>query len=97
MMDTLLVWSTRQPNGTRRGAGSGAYVVKVHESEIADDYPAPMTYRCTDEEADELLLFDEEEAAGLAPEDLPRRSLANFALYNSEVLPLHACLHTQRS
>ena len=66
-------------------------MVKVHESEIADDYPAPMTYRCTDEEADELLLFDEEEAAGLAPEDLPRRSLANFALYNSEVLLLLLC------
>ena len=57
----------------------------MHESEIADDYPAPATYRCADEEADELLLFDAEEAAGLAPEDLPRRSLTNFALYNSEV------------
>ena len=75
----------RQSNGARRGAAVGAYVVKVHESEIADDYPPPASYQRADEEADELLLFDEDGAAGLAPEDLPRRALANFALYNSEV------------
>ena len=64
--------------------------MKVHESEIADDYPLPAPYQRADEEADELLLFDEDGGAGLAPEDLPRRALANFALYNSEV---RSCNH----
>ena len=37
-----------------------------------------------EEEMDELLLLDEE-MLDAAPEDLPRRLLTNFAVYNAEV------------
>jgi hypothetical protein len=36
------------------------------------------------EETDELLLWDDE-MAGMDPEDLPRRRLLDFSLYNAEV------------
>ena len=37
----------------------GTPYIKVHESEIADDYPLPTQYTAEDEEIDELLLCDE--------------------------------------
>ena len=37
-----------------------------------------------EEETDELLLWDDE-MAGMDPEDLPRRRLLDFSLYNAEV------------
>ena len=76
-------WVFGRNGGPRRAAWGPAYI-KVHESEIADDYPEPAVYERADEEADELLLADEE-AYHTAPEDLPRRLLSNFAVYNSEV------------
>ncbi len=39
------------------------------------------------EEMDELLLFDEE-LADADPEDLPKRLLSDFSIYNAEV-----CMH----
>ena len=80
---TLPPVSICRQGGQRRAAGGPAYI-KVHESEIADDYPAPAMYERADEEADELLLCDDD-AGDVAPEDLPRRLLSEFAVYNSEV------------
>ena len=78
-------------NGGPRRAGGGPAYIKVHESEIADDYPEPAMYERADEEADELLLAYDD-AYAVAPEDLPRRLLSDFAVYNSEVR-LHAGRH----
>ena len=43
-----------------------------------------------EEETDELLLLDEE-MLDAHPEDLPRRLLTNFAIYNAEVPPALFC------
>ena len=59
----------------------------MHESEIADDYPLPAQYAVEEDEADELVLFGDEEAFGLDPEHLPRRLLSDFSIYNAEVQP----------
>lgn len=75
--------------GGQRRAASGPAYIKVHESEIADDYPPPAMYERADEEADELLLCDDD-AGDVAPEDLPRRLLSEFAVYNSEVCSILA-------
>lgn len=64
-------------------AAAAAAYVQISEEEIADDYPLPAQYEKTEEEADELLLADED-AWDLAPEDLPRRLLKDFAIYNCE-------------
>ncbi|KAK9918243.1 hypothetical protein WJX75_002529 [Coccomyxa subellipsoidea] len=72
--------------GNRRQAGRGGGVyIKINESEIADDYPEPAQYEKEEEETDELLLLDEE-TLDADPEDLPRRLLTNFAIYNAEGL-----------
>eukprot|EP00955_Chlamydomonas_euryale_P098086 365123-Chlamydomonas_euryale.AAC.26 len=57
--------------------------IRINLEEIADDYPLPTQYEKTEEETDEMLLFDEE-MMDCDPEDLPRRLLHNFAIYNSE-------------
>jgi hypothetical protein len=66
-----------------RAAAANAYL-RISESEIADDYPLPQQYEAAEEEADELLLWDEE-LGGMDPEDLPKRLLDNFTIYNAEV------------
>ncbi|BDA51554.1 DNA (cytosine-5)-methyltransferase 1B [Coccomyxa sp. Obi] len=71
--------------GNRRQAGKGGVYIKINESEIADDYPEPAQYEKEEEETDELLLLDEE-MLDADPEDLPRRLLTNFAVYNAEGL-----------
>ncbi len=76
----------RQPAG--RARSTGVAYIKVHESEIADDYPEPAQYAAEEEEADELVLFGEEEDYGAAapdPDWLPRKTLNDFSVYNSEV------------
>ncbi len=45
--------------------------MRVHDSQVED-------------ETDELLLWDEE-LAQLDPEDLPKRRLTDFSIYNAEV------------
>jgi hypothetical protein len=69
--------------GSRRGGSSQAYI-NISEEEIADDYPLPKQAVKEGEEMDELLLFDEE-LADLDPEDLPRRLMTDFSVYNAEV------------
>lgn len=75
---------SRQNRGGRRPPAAQPYI-KVHESEIADDYPMPSQYTAEEDEADELVLFGEEEDFGLDPENLPRRQLLDFSIYNAEV------------
>ena len=60
-----------------RVRSTGVAYIKVHESEIADDYPEPAPYAAEEEEADELVLFGEEEDYGAAapdPDWLPRKN-----------------------
>lgn len=72
-----------QNRGGRRPPTALPYI-KVHESEIADDYPMPSQYTAEEDEADELVLFGDEEDFGLDPEHLPRRQLSDFSIYNAE-------------
>jgi hypothetical protein len=45
----------------------------------------PSPYNAEEDEADELVLFGEEEDFGLDLEHLPRRQLSDFSIYNAEV------------
>ncbi|KAH9750479.1 DNA (cytosine-5)-methyltransferase [Citrus sinensis] len=61
--------------------------------EIVDDYPLPAYYKPSEEENDEYLIFD-----AINPDELPRRMLHNWSLYNSdsrlislELLPMKPC------
>lgn len=45
----------------------------------------PSQYTAEEDEADELVLFGDEEDFGLDPEHLPRRQLSDFSIYNAEV------------
>ncbi|KAL3133376.1 hypothetical protein ABBQ38_007247 [Trebouxia sp. C0009 RCD-2024] len=69
--------------GNKRAAGKQQVYIKISEAEIADDYPEPTQYEKVDDEMDELVLMDDE-MMDLSPEDLPRRVLSDFAVYNSE-------------
>ncbi|CAD7705413.1 unnamed protein product [Ostreobium quekettii] len=71
----------RSCQGPRRGAKQT--YIKINEEEIADDYPFPAQYEKEREEMDELLMADEG-LLSLAPEELPKRILSDFAVYNSE-------------
>ncbi|XP_006847211.2 DNA (cytosine-5)-methyltransferase 1B [Amborella trichopoda] len=62
---------------------SKKYYVKINEDEIVNDYPLPAFYKASEEEMDEYVFFDED-LHTLAPDDLPRRMLHNWALYNSD-------------
>ncbi|KAJ7541010.1 hypothetical protein O6H91_10G041100 [Diphasiastrum complanatum] len=64
-------------------ASKAKVYIKINEDEIANDYPLPAYYKADEEETDEYILFDDD-ASALAPEDLPRRMLHDWALYNSE-------------
>ena len=66
------------------GAGSGAAYIKIDPSEIADDYPEPALFDKQHDETDELVLFFEEAALHADPASLPRRALADFAVYNAD-------------
>ncbi|KAJ7517728.1 hypothetical protein O6H91_21G038100 [Diphasiastrum complanatum] len=70
---------------TRRPAANpkAKVYIKINEDEIANDYPLPAYYEAEEEETDEYILFDDD-VSPLAPEDLPRRKLHDWALYNSE-------------
>ena len=45
----------------------------------------PSPYNAEEDEADELVLFGEEDDFGLDLEHLPRRQLSDFSIYNAEV------------
>ncbi|KAF3779370.1 DNA cytosine-5-methyltransferase 1B [Nymphaea thermarum] len=70
------------------------YYIKINESEIAADYPLPAFYKASADETDEYLFF-EDDVYMFTPDMLPRRTLHDWALYNSdsrlvplEVLPM---------
>lgn len=65
---------------------AGAYI-QISEAEIAEDYPAPKQYTKEHEEADELVLFDDE-MMGCDPEDLPRRCARRCLLCGCAVVSL---------
>eukprot|EP00884_Botryococcus_braunii_P022842 jgi/Botrbrau1/9241/Bobra.180_1s0003.1 len=67
----------------RKGGAKGQPYIKISESEIADDYPMPAQYVKEEEEADELMLMDED-LFDAPPEDLPRCTLTDFSIYNAE-------------
>lgn len=67
----------------QQSANKGKFYIKINEDEIANDYPAPTFYKAEEEEMDEYVLFDESTSV-LAPEDLPRRMLHDWALYNCD-------------
>lgn len=58
--------------------------LKIDERELADDYPAPKHYKLAEEEMDELLLFDDL-GGEVHPDDLPRRKLENWVLYDDQL------------
>lgn len=55
--------------------------IKISEDEIANDYPLPAFYKPTTDEMDEYI-FDSDDIS--YAQDLPRRVLNNWALYNSD-------------
>ena len=65
------------------GAKDSQAYVKVNEEEIADDYPLPQQYIKEEEEMDEFILYDEE-MENLCPEDLPKRILTDYSIYNGD-------------
>ncbi|KAH9684667.1 DNA (cytosine-5)-methyltransferase 1 [Citrus sinensis] len=87
-------WQSTKHNKTqRRVASSSKFCSKINEDEIVDDYPLPAYYKPSEEENDEYLIFD-----SISPDELPRRVLHNWSLYNSdsrlislELLPMKPC------
>ncbi|CAL1381124.1 unnamed protein product [Linum trigynum] len=82
----------------RKGSSSmaNAIYIKVHERDIADDYPLPAYYKQTVEETDEYIAIDGDDV--INPDDLPRKLLHNWSLYDSdlrmmslELLPMRPC------
>lgn len=63
--------------------------IRISEEEIAHDYPLPAQYEKEEEEVDELMMADCIEF--LDPEQLPQRTLTDFAIYNSEVCFIVLC------
>lgn len=73
--------SCRRAHAT--GARESQAYIKVSEEEIADDYPLPQQYVKEEEEMDEFVLYDEELEA-MCPEDLPKRVLTDYSIYNGD-------------
>lgn len=76
---------------------SNKFYIKINEDEIANDYPLPAYYKNSNEETDELVVF-ESDVDVCYPEDLPRSMLHNWSFYNSdsrlislELLPMKPC------
>ncbi|CAH8389414.1 unnamed protein product [Eruca vesicaria subsp. sativa] len=82
-------------NGNAVSASNKGYI-KTTEDEIASDYPLPAYYKNFKVETDELLVSDCDYEVHI--DDLPRRKLHDWALYNSdsrfislELLPMKSC------
>ena len=65
-------------------AASGSALVAADPSLWVHEHPGPTPYEKHTEEVDELLLGDMDGDAYVSPEDLPRRTLDDFALYTDE-------------
>ncbi|WCJ21819.1 DNA (cytosine-5-)-methyltransferase family protein [Euphorbia peplus] len=90
--------STKRQKKSRGSASSNRIYIKINEDEIANDYPLPAFYKHSDEETDEYIAIDSEEHMMVDPDDLPKRMLHNWSLYNSdsrlislELLPMKPC------
>ncbi|KAG7612367.1 Bromo adjacent homology (BAH) domain [Arabidopsis suecica] len=89
--------SMQQPRkNSSSGSASNMFYIKINEDEIANDYPLPSYYKTSEEETDELILYDA--SYEVQSEHLPHRMLHNWALYNSdlrfislELLPMKQC------
>eukprot|EP01018_Ginkgo_biloba_P000890 Gb_34186 [translate_table: standard] len=91
-------WEAMKPS--RKSQGKKKFYIKINEDEIANDYPLPAFYKVIEDEMDEYVLFDNDSSV-VAPEDLPRRMLHSWSLYNSdsrlvplELLPMLAGTET---
>ncbi|KAJ4916938.1 DNA (cytosine-5)-methyltransferase 1 [Raphanus sativus] len=78
-------------------ASSGKGYIMTTEDEIASDYPLPAHYKNSQVETDELLLY-EDDYYEVDIDELPRKMLHNWALYDIdsrlislELLPVKPC------
>ncbi|CAE6198521.1 unnamed protein product [Arabidopsis arenosa] len=73
-------WSRNKKSS--KPSASNNFYIKINENEIANDYPHPSYYKNTEEETDELVLFDR--GYEVETRYLPWRTLHNWALYKSD-------------
>ncbi|KAF2284474.1 hypothetical protein GH714_024481 [Hevea brasiliensis] len=93
-------WQSTKKQKKSKGSASSSNTIyiKINEDEIANDYPLPAFYSHSDEETDEYVAIDSDEHIMVDPDDLPKRMLHNWSLYNSdsrlislELLPMKPC------
>ncbi|KAG8641192.1 hypothetical protein MANES_13G119400v8 [Manihot esculenta] len=93
-------WQSTKKQKKNQGSASSTNTVyiKINEDEIANDYPLPVFYKHSDEEIDEYVAIDSDEHIMVDPDDLPKKMLHNWSLYNSdsrlislELLPMKPC------
>ncbi|XVF16901.1 hypothetical protein REPUB_Repub10bG0070900 [Reevesia pubescens] len=89
--------SMKQKKNQGSASMSNKFYIKINEDEIANDYPLPAYYKNSNEETDELVVF-ESDIDVCDPEELPRSMLHNWSFYNSdsrlislELLPMKPC------
>ncbi|OMO90364.1 hypothetical protein CCACVL1_07400 [Corchorus capsularis] len=89
--------SMKQKKNQGPASMSNKYYIKINEDEIANDYPFPAYYKNSNEETDELVVFDRDFDV-CDPEDLPKSMLHDWSFYNSdsrlislELLPMKPC------
>jgi DNA (cytosine-5)-methyltransferase 1 len=87
----------RQKKSRGSASASNTIYIKINEDEIANDYPLPVFYKHSDEETDEYVVVASDDVID-HPDDLPRKMLHNWSLYNSdsrlislELLPMKPC------
>ncbi|KAI9215739.1 hypothetical protein POPTR_T046100v4 [Populus trichocarpa] len=92
-------WQSNMRQKKSRGSvsASNTIYIKINEDEIANDYPLPVFYKHSNEETDEYIAVASDDVID-HPDDLPRRMLHNWSLYNSdsrlislELLPMKPC------
>ncbi|CAN0865136.1 DNA (cytosine-5)-methyltransferase 1 [Linum grandiflorum] len=89
-------WASMKQKKRKGSSMSNAIYIKVNERDIANDYPLPAYYKQTVEETDEYIAVDCDDV--INPDDLPRKVLHNWSLYDSdlrfmslELLPMRPC------
>ncbi|KDP24228.1 hypothetical protein JCGZ_25885 [Jatropha curcas] len=93
-------WQSTKKQKKILGSAPSAHAIyiKINEDEIANDYPLPAFYKHSNEETDEYIAIDSDDHIFVDPDDLPKRMLHNWSLYNSdsrlislELLPMKPC------
>ncbi|KAJ4837570.1 hypothetical protein Tsubulata_038149 [Turnera subulata] len=86
----------RQDKKYGRPSASSTTLFRIKEDKIAEDYPLPAYYKHSEEETDEYIAVEIDDI--LYPDDLPKKMLYNWSLYNSdsrlvslELLPMRLC------